>query len=151
MGARAVRVLALIACAAPPLAGGCISATWSVSRRYREVRGDDALAVGEDELAAALAALGAPLLVRENGDGAVLAWGWSRERAWSVTADLPLRAVDVSFRYRDALTGLEGLVLFFDRDWRLVGRQRGSLADLLPPSQARARSFDDAPEVEGER
>ena len=143
MGGQPVRALVLLACALGPPASGCISATWSVSRRQREVQGDAALAVGEDGLAAALERLGAPLVVRENGDGAVLAWGWSRERAWSVTADLPLRAVDVSFRYRDALRGLEGLVLFFDHDWRLVARRRGSLAELLPLSQARARVVED--------
>ena len=62
------------------IAPSCVSATLESRNRYREVSGEEVLVIGEDGLERSLEILGAPLVVRENGDGAVLAWGWARER-----------------------------------------------------------------------
>lgn len=125
------------------LAPGCVSATLESTNRYREVRGEEALVVGEDGLGRALDVLGAPLLVRENGDGAVLAWGWARDRGWGVRARLPGNSRNASFNYAQLQRGLRGLVLFFGPDWTLTAMRRGRLVDVLPPAQSRAQLIDD--------
>ena len=132
-------VLALVLVVAP----GCV--TWPKWRQHREVddAAREALVPGETTLESALAGLGAPLVVRENGDGAVLAWGWAEERQWSARVDVPISEVDVSFAYQDTDLGLEGLVLFFDAGWRLTHAREGALAEVLPPAQDRARLVED--------
>lgn len=124
------------------LAPGCVSATFRATNRYREVAGEEELVVGQDDLGRTLEVLGAPLLVRENGEGAVLAWGWARERGWGVRARLPGNSRNVSFDYAQDQRGLRGLVLFFDDRWTLTASRRGRLADVLPPSQERARLIE---------
>lgn len=142
----------LVACLALP-AAGCVTASWNMHRREREVPVEEAVADGLVPGAAALddalAHFGAPLLVREHGDGALCAWGWSHERSWSVTVRTPgSRRVSPSFRYADALVGLEGVALFFDAEWRLVALRRGALAEIVPASaqrRAQAPADDDGP------
>lgn len=135
---RRVAALALVL-----FAPGCLSATLQSTNRYREVSGEEELVVGEDGLERALDVLGAPLLVRENGDGAVLAWGWSRDRGWGVRARLPGNSRNASFNYAQVQRGLRGLVLFFDPEWTLTAMRRGRLSDVLPPSQERAQLIED--------
>ena len=130
---------ALALLAAVLVGPGCVTATWTKLSRHREVQGDDELQPGRDDLAACLARLGAPLIVRENGDGAVMAWGWAKEQAWGVTVYVPLKSAEVSFAYDRGLFGLTGVVLFFDHLWQLTAIERGSLAEILPPSQVRAQ------------
>lgn len=125
------------------IAPSCVSATLESRNRYREVSGEEVLVIGEDGLERSLEILGAPLVVRENGDGAVLAWGWARERGWGLRARVPVKGARASFDYSQASRGLQGLVLFFDDQWRLTAMRRGQLADVLPPSQVRARLVED--------
>ena len=135
------RLLFLTAALVTP---GCITGTYTTWRTHREVQGDDTLQVGVDDLESCLARLGAPLVVRENGAGILLAWGWAHEREWGLTASIPVTDQNsASFSYNDADLGLTGLALFFDSTWTLTAIRRGLLADVLPPSQTRALSLDE--------
>lgn len=98
------------------------------------------LVAGESDLETCLRTLGAPLVVREDGEGAWLAWGWAERRGWSLTISVPVaESANASLRYGRRLDGLEGAVLFFDSDWTLVAKRRGFLAEILPPAQVRAQ------------
>lgn len=131
-------LVALVACST-----GCIAATLERERVLHEPLGVYSLVVGESDLDDCLAALGAPLVVRENGEGAWLAWGWAERGGWSLTASVPVTDYNsVSMRYGASLDGLEGAVLFFDRDWILVARRRGYLSQILPSAQVRAQLIE---------
>jgi len=122
---------------------GCITATLERERVLHEPLGVYSLVVGESDLDDCLAALGAPLVVRENGEGAWLAWGWAERGGWSLTGSVPVTDNNsISMRYGRSLDGLEGAVLFFDRDWILVARRRGYLSQILPPAQVRAQLIE---------
>lgn len=98
------------------------------------------LVAGESDLETCLRTLGAPLVVREDGEGAWLAWGWAERHGWSLTISVPVaESANASLRYGRRLDGLEGAVLFFDSDWTLVAKRRGFLAEILPPAQVRAQ------------
>ncbi len=76
--------------------------------------------------------LGAPLVVRELGDGIELIYGWQRTKGWSTTISLPLvKRGSSSVTYGQARLGAQGLTLRFDGDWVLTGSRRGSLRDLI--------------------
>ncbi|MFT7535446.1 MAG: hypothetical protein ACI9S9_002729 [Planctomycetota bacterium] len=95
--------------------------------------------VGQDDLGSCLAALGAPVDVREYGvasdgtSGMALVWYWSQQIGWglqvsgSVTED-----ASVSFEFDWAGTDLPGCVLWFDRDLKLTGYREGLVGELLP-------------------
>lgn len=133
-----MRRLALLA----PLLAGCLSGEYTSRRTFQEPPAHPGLVPGKDDLSACLGELGAPLQVYENGEGAVLAWGWSEDRTWGLTLSLPLGSQRASFTYQRGTTGLEGLVLIFDEAWLLTSIQEGQLSDVLPPSQTRARLVD---------
>ena len=133
-----MRSLALLA----PLLAGCLSGEYTSHRSFQEPPAHFGLVPGKDDLSACLDVLGAPLQVYENGEGAVLAWGWSEDRVWGLTMSVPLGSQRGSFTYQRGAAGLEGLVLIFDEAWLLTSIREGSLADALPPAQTRAQAVD---------
>lgn len=122
-----------------PLLAGCVSGGYARSILYQPPGPTDRLRPGEANLTECLDALGAPLHVREHGDGAVLVWGWAREAGWGARVSVPVEGRSASFSYESRSEGMEGLALFFDADWTLTAIRTGRLADVLPPSQRRAR------------
>ena len=122
---------------------GCVTATLSRQRVLREPVGVYGLFAGDSNLDDCLAALGAPLVVRENGEGAWLAWGWAERGGWSVTASIPISDTNtISMQYGRRLQGLDGAVLFFDRDWTLLSMRRGYLTEILSSAQVRAQLIE---------
>ena len=90
------------------------------------------LSAGHADLATCLDELGAPVLVWQTDPGFAIAYGWRDQGAWTFhvgyTWQFILRAhVD----YSSASLNLEGLVLWFDDDERLVALSRGQLSDLV--------------------
>ena len=87
-------------------------------------------------------ALGAPLWVWEypspNGQGAALAYGWYRNRDRGLQVSFPVaRGVSPSFRYGRIDERMQGLVLFFDQNWKLTSWRQGLLQDLTDQLQRR--------------
>ncbi len=88
--------------------------------------------VGESSMQACIDQLGAPLVVREHGDGADLIWGWERNSGMNVTASIPLGDAgsgNVSYSHRSG--GAQGWTLEFDSNWILSGVHEGRLQELL--------------------
>ena len=126
-----MRVLAALLLALLP---GCLNLTWRRDTRF-SAPPKAALATlkaGESTLAECLERLGAPLYVWEyKGDGAALAWGGvdADEKYWSLS--LPLQdQISASMSWGDLGAKLRGVVLLFDRDWRLEMVREGWLRDL---------------------
>jgi len=89
------------------------------------------LAPGRSDLEDCLARLGAPLYVEEQEEGAVLGWGWYRDRATGLRVSVPItRWFSASVDYDLGDDAVRGLLLFFDGDWRLTALREGSLAEL---------------------
>jgi hypothetical protein len=119
------------------LLGGCIRVEMARELRFeRPAAGAiEGLKVGESDVEASLAALGAPLWVWEQptpeGDGVAMAWGWYRNRSNGFRISVPAgRVPSPSFDYGESDERLEGVVLFFDHDWRLTSFRTGLLVDL---------------------
>jgi len=125
------------------LLGGCVSAELRTRHAHLPLGEVQDLLPGEADLPLCLARLGAPLWVREHGDGAVLAWGWKNESRWGVTVSVPIgKRMSASASYRRSYEGMQGMVLRFDADWVLREVRRGSLGELWAPAQTRARALD---------
>ena len=122
-----------------PLLAGCLSGQWTAWRAHREPPEAHASLRPGDGLGACLDTLGAPLLVREHKDGAVLAWGWLDARRWGLSLSVPLGDPSGSIAYQRADLGLEGLVLFFDAGWTLTAIRSGRLAEVLPTEVRRVQ------------
>ncbi len=121
----------------------CLSARLAHNHEFEEPRADGRLRPGSTGLEQCLAELGAPLLVREHLDGALLAWGWSDERAFGLNLSLPLdNFYSANLSYARSIDGLRGLVLFFDDAWRLKQMRRGYLAEILPDERTRPALVD---------
>lgn len=90
------------------------------------------LVPGQATLDDALRALGAPVLVWEwHGDGMAIAWGWSRDDSRGVTLSVPLdHGQSAQASYDDLARHLQGVVVFFDADGRLVEAREGRLNEL---------------------
>ncbi|MEW6071404.1 MAG: hypothetical protein AB1726_02260 [Planctomycetota bacterium] len=135
------------------LLASCISVAWERDSRFAPPAPDAvaALRPGEADLGVCLAALGAPLWVWEyRGDGVAIAYGWLERRGWNASASLPVGDwYSLSFDYTGVDEEMEGLVLFFDPDLRLVERREGLLRDLTAerrrprPSAAMADAGDE--------
>lgn len=110
------------------------------------------LQVGQDDLTSCLAALGAPVDVREydvapdGSSGMALVWFWSQRVGWgvqvsgSVTED-----ASVSFEFDWAGTDMPGCVLWFDRDLKLARFREGLVGEMLP-KRRRPNPFAATPE-----
>ena len=134
------------------LGAGCVRLNWrkATLEQAPPRAAIERLAPGA-ELTACLRELGAPNLVWEQPGGAfAMAYAWSRTRRWGLGVSAPLaRHADASFDYATASDEVEGVVLWFDADWRLVRSQRGRLRDLAP-TRARPASVPPRTEVSGE-
>ena len=129
---------------------GCV--TWDYGRVDVEVPPDETLLAslvpGESSLQTCLEGLGAPLYVRELGEGSALAWGARRDGGWNLSTTVPTgEAIDASFRYSSVREGLRGVVLFFDEHWVLIGLERGWLTEILPDARPRPQSIGDSQET----
>ena len=116
-----------------PLASSCVTGTLSRERsQLAPAPGAvEGLVPGEADLGACLAALGAPLIVREDRDQQVLLWGWRELRGWSLRASISLvRGASTNFSFANDQDDLQAIMGVFDADWRLVLVRRGRLADL---------------------
>ena len=120
------------------LAAGCVTADYDRFRRDTPL--PDAawsgLEPGRASLEDCLAALGAPKRVWEPRPGALaLAWTWSDREGWGLSVSVPAGdAADVSFSYRDALAGEEGLLVVLDETWTVESIERGPVAEVLAAS-----------------
>ena len=117
------------------LLAGCVSGNYTrvlVNEPIDETR-LASLEPGAD-LQLCLDALGAPLRVWETETGRfALAYGWIRQRGWSVRVSYPLASYfSASISYQDQLRKMAGAVLWFDRDLKLIEAKTGQLSDLLP-------------------
>jgi hypothetical protein len=127
----AARLLVLVPALA---AAGCVSFAWERESSYLEPRPEAVgqVAAGRSTLGDCLAHLGAPLHVQEHGDGAVAYWGWTRQRRFGVSVDVPLsKQLSGSVSYADADRTQSGLLVVFDAGWNVELVQYGRLADLL--------------------
>jgi len=100
----------------------CVTFSLSQHRLFQEPPPDrlERLEVG-GELAEALELLGAPALVAEDGEGAILTWSWDDGDAMGFNVQLPLGdSGSVSFNWLDTETLAHRLRLRYDSDWRLV-------------------------------
>jgi hypothetical protein len=140
---------------------GCVSFSWERGLRY-EPPDPEVLAglePGHTTLDLALDQLGAPLWVweypSEDGAGAALAYGWYQSRERGIKVKAPTNtAVSPSFSYNRIDSRMQGLVLFFDQDWRLDYWREGLLVDLTaeltnrrPAYLEHQRGANEAPSV----
>jgi len=128
---RSFALLVLVA-----LTGGCVRAQYTRTTVNVPLDEDAVLALQPGaSLQKCLDGLGAPVRVWETESrGFAMAYGWLRDRGWAASVSYSFaRFVQVSFSYDDQLSKLEGAVLWFDRDWKLVKAKTGLLSDLLPP------------------
>jgi hypothetical protein len=119
-----------------PLCAGCVSFAWERESRYAPVQHATLVRLEPGRtLADCLAELGAPLWVWEHVEGeaqaAALAWGWFDERDLGIRVSVPVsEELSASFDYDQIDQRMQGLVLFFDQDWRLTRWRSGFLRDL---------------------
>ena len=112
----------------------CVSVRFDRHRGYEPVADavlDDLRTSGAD-FATCLQRLGAPNVVFEQPDGRfALAWAWIDQFGWGIDASLSLRGFAVSGDFAGEQRNLKGVVLFFDRELRLVEIDRGLLHEFL--------------------
>jgi len=132
-------VRALACAAAAALSAGCIDGDYNRFRQFQPVDDAevDALGVGTSDVEEALDRLGAPVFVVEVGLGLALAWGWRDTTDWNVDVSTPIGDAQGNFSFTSTNATTRGVVLFFDRDWTLVGVRRGYLGELLPKALPR--------------
>lgn len=97
------------------------------------------LKVGQDDLGSCLAALGAPIDVREydvlsdGTSGMALVWYWSQQVGWGIQVSGSVAEdASISFEFDWAGTDLPGCVLWFDHELKLTGYREGLVGELLP-------------------
>lgn len=116
------------------LATGCLSLNWTRDTRSEPVdpRWSE-LSPGAARLDDALAVLGAPLYVYEHEHGgAVLVWGRARadDKGFNVSVPVSDQGGSADFDYSRVSSGLRGVLMVFDADWRLTLAREGLLHDL---------------------
>lgn len=127
MRALAAVLLALVS-------GACVSVSWTRSTNAVALDpGWVELEPGTATLEDALAVLGAPLYVHEyEVNGLLVAWGRYREDVKGIRVTIPLQdsgpSPDVD--YRAGSSGLRGVMMVFDPQYRLVSVREGLLIDL---------------------
>ena len=139
-GLRVVRVLrAVCLIAIATAATGCVRFSYSWLNLHEpieqahidELRQE--LAAGGVELQACLDELGAPVLVWQTPRGLAIAYGWQDEGSWTIHVGYTwLFVLRAQMDYTSASANLQGLVLWFDEELRLVTLERGRLSDLVP-------------------
>lgn len=125
----------------------CVRVSWISADRQTPVPEThvEALVAGETTLEQSLGQLGAPLFVWEVDSRSYgLAFGWDEAFDWGVNVSVPVgRAISASLDYQDRNLQLDGLVLFFDRENRLLRVDRGLLSDLVPTRDQRPADLPD--------
>jgi hypothetical protein len=104
------------------------------------------LAPGDANLQSALDVLGPPLLAWElPQQETALAWGWSRTSGWALMGSVPIadQGGSLSLDYASEGSKLQGVVLMFDRDWRLISIHQGRLRALIDSSRVRPETPTD--------
>lgn len=133
MSRDVARRLALLLLA--PMLGGCIQLRFWRNRTNPPIA-DTVLATitpGSSSLQDCLDTLGAPQLVTESLDGdLVIAYGWQDEFSWGIQASYAFDDfTDASLSWDDSDQDVPGVVLIFDRGFRLLYLERGFLRDLV--------------------
>jgi hypothetical protein len=117
----------------------CVRGSWDSARDQVPVPHATiaSLEPGVSTLGDCLDGLGAPLFVWEvDASSYGIAFGWNDAEDWGVNVSVPVaRGFSASVDYADTNLDLEGLVLFFDADDRLLRIDRGRLSDLVPDRQ----------------
>lgn len=128
MNARAVVLAATL------LLGSCVTFSFERDLRYVPLADGvlEGLHPGEARLDQCIERLGAPLYVWEyKGNGMALAYGWEKEKAWTVTVSVPVtNYYSASGAYTNNAAKLRGAVLLFDSDLKLETVRRGFLRTL---------------------
>ena len=92
---------------------------------------------GKDDLTSCLAALGAPVDVREyavdqdRNSGMALIWFWTSQVGWGAKASSVFKDASVSFEFDFTGTDLPGCVVWFDSDLKLESYREGLVGALL--------------------
>lgn len=91
----------------------------------------ESLVVGESNLGDCLDSLGAPLFVDELGDRVALTYGWGRNTAWNLSADISfIHESAGSVAYGTVRARMPGVILILDEERILRTVRRGKLSDL---------------------
>lgn len=131
-----MRVLLVLLCL---LLTGCVRFNWERELRFEPPPPGtiETLRTGQTDLQQTLDKFGAPLSVWEypspNGEGAVLAYGWYefQDKGFRIsTPEVFGRGTSPSFSYARLDSRTRGLVLFYDKDWKLVSWRTGLLQDI---------------------
>lgn len=112
----------------------CITVSFDRRRGFEPLDGKalGELRAGRADLAQCLAKLGAPNLVYQQPDGRIaMAWASLDQFGWGMDVSVSLRGVSASGELEIDKRDIEGAVLFFDRELRLVSLERGLLRDFL--------------------
>lgn len=124
-------------------ASSCLSVDWTRRRQFErpDPAAVEVLQPGESTLGECLAQLGAPLWVTEvSRTERALSWGYRDTLDVGVRLSIPLsRGPNPSFQIDRIDSDLEGLVLFFDRDWVLLRHRTGLLNEALVEGPERRR------------
>jgi hypothetical protein len=137
-----VRAIGLSLLTTLALGPGCVAVSWTRDARQSPPppTAEVQLVEGKTTLDDSLAMLGAPLGVYEyRQTGMALAWGWFRGDSKGLRVSVPVyQNVSASVDYTDNRAGLEGLLLLFDEDLRLVSVRSGWLEDLTSGLERRS-------------
>jgi hypothetical protein len=101
-----------------------------VHLRAPEAQAVASLTPGRAQLQECLDQLGAPLIVKETSRGTAMAWGWFEAQAWNLSVSAPLGDNSGSISFESVDGRMRGLLLLFDRDWRLLELREGFLRNL---------------------
>lgn len=136
---------ALLAALSSGLLGSCLRLNWNRQTIHVPIPDQrlEELAPG-DELARCLELLGAPLLVRELGEGAAaLVYGWLDQEGWGLNVSVPVGdRLSASFDYDQVDSRARGILVLVDAERRLVAARQGALRDLLAQVPRPRPAFD---------
>lgn len=125
------------ACALAAALSGCVTGDYNRRHVFQPPPAGavDALTVGTSDVGSAVSGLGAPVQVVEVGEGLAMVWGWEDVTDWNVDLSVPVGRANANFRFTSADSTTRGVVLFFDRDWRLSRVEEGFVTGLFrnPP------------------
>lgn len=123
--AASLTLLALLSCSS------CVRLNWNRNRWQTppNKEGSAAVIAAGAPLGEVLSVLGAPVAVREHRrDSVVITYGWDEVDSKGVNLSVPVsRQLSLSLDVRNNRTGARGLLLFFDRDLRLIAAEEGWL------------------------
>lgn len=133
MSLRLAQHLTIVAGLCILVGTGCVSAEWNRSTQSEAVPvAWSELEIGTSDLSAAIERLGAPLYVYEyETHGLALVWGQNSSDENGFRLSVPVGDDgSASLQYGEGQSGLRGVLLLFDANWRLSVIREGSLQDL---------------------